>query len=477
MATTQKFSIRDTLKVVDVSKEIVLDVMFLTADLMHSIRNNLPIDMSAAQVTLQGARISAAPETVIAEIMPVSRRRRAWAALVVIAVFGAATIVGALFTMDEMRAEKIEGALNHAHSLVATASSFETDTVDIRLEVARDLVVQGHPTRAASLLEPLVDSRRRDEVIEVLAPAWLASGRLEDVRTLVSKAGVTTKRPAILTDAFNQSWEVDPRFSTTPRIITPRNIVAITEGVYGAKLGDVDGTLEVPTEARPDDWQDSIAARRLCIVLKCRFDVPQAELVSVDLEGVQTVGAWIPTSAEGAAFPIEHVRGWRHLLRGEPDETTATRALKAWKRLPQYKGVTTELETASAQDLAAQLSSLMIFDFLANNHGRFASSRKDWGEHVRVAEGRLHTTVQSRIFNTRSSKRVRGRFLWSEKLPASEVAAALAIDFARLGAKIFPVETPDRSDKLYALARQQEALARRSRQLEREVGFSSAFPF
>jgi hypothetical protein len=477
MATAHKFSIRDTLKVVDVSKEIVLDVMFLTTDLLHSIRNNLPIDMSTAQVTLQGARMTAAPETVIAEIMPVSRRRRAWAALVVVAVFGAAAVVGALFTFDEMRAEKIDGALNQAHTLVASASSFEIDTVDIRLEVARDLVVQGHPSRAATLLEPLVDSRRRDEVIEVLAPAWLASGRLEDVRSLVSKAGVTTKRPAILTDAFNQSWELDPRFSTTPRPITPQNIIPITEGVFGVQLGDTHGTLEVPTEERPDDWQDSIAARRLCMVLGCRFAVPQAELVSLEMNGVQTVGAWIPASTDGAAFPIEHVRGWRHLLRGESDETSATTALRAWKRLPQYKDVAAELETASAQDLAAQMSSLIVFDFLANNHGRFASSRTDWGEHVRVADGQLHTTVQSRIFNTRSSKRVRGRFLWSEKLPASEVAAALAIDVARLGVQIFPVETPDRSDKLYALARQQEALARRSRQLEKEVGFSSAFPF
>ncbi len=477
MASAQKFSIRDTLKVVDVSKEIVLDVMFLTTDLMHSIRNNLPIDMSAAQVTLQGARVTAAPETVIAEIMPVSRRRRAWAALVVVAVFGAATIVGALFTFDEMRAEKIDGALNQAHSLVATASSFETDTVDIRLEVARDLVVQGHPSRAATLLEPLIDSRRRDEVIEVLAPAWLATGRLEDVRSLVSKAGVTTKRPAVLTDAFNQSWEMDPRFSTTPRIITPQDIIPITDGVYGVQVGDTEGTLEVPTEDRPDDWQDSIAARRLCIVLGCRFAVPQAELVSVELDGVQTLGAWIPARADGAAFPIEQVRGWRHLLRGEPDDTTAIAALKAWKRLPQYKGLAAELKAASAQDLAAQMSSLIVFDFLANNHGRFASSRKDWGQHLHVAEGQLQATTQSRIFNTRSSKRVRGRFLWSEKLPASEVAAALAIDFARLGVKIFPVETPDRSDKLYALARQQDALARRSRQLEKEVGFSSAFPF
>jgi len=76
MATSPRYTIRDTLRAVDASKEIVLDVMFLTADLMHATRNNLPIDLSKAQVTLQGVRIEA-PPTVIAEVMPLGRRRRA----------------------------------------------------------------------------------------------------------------------------------------------------------------------------------------------------------------------------------------------------------------------------------------------------------------------------------------------------------------------------------------------------------------
>ncbi len=477
METARKFSIRDTLKVVDVSKEIIVDVMFLTTDLMHSIRNNLPIDMSSAQVSLQGERIKSAPVTVIAEVMPTNRRRRAWAALVVLLVFLVAAIFGAFFTFDELQSAKVDKAFMDASAVVGTAASFDADTVDIRLEAARDLVVQGQPSRAAGLLEPVVDSRRRDEVIEVLAPAWLALGRLEDVRDLVTKAGVTTKRPAVLTDAFNQSWEMDPRFSLTPRHVEPQNLVLSADGSYSGQLDGHDGMLEVATPERPDDWQDGIAVHRLCIALRCRFAVPAAELVTFDADGVRTVGAWIPTLADGAAFPIEKSRGWRHLLSGESNGDSATVALKAWKRLPQYDDAVAELQAASSQDLAAQLSSLMVFDFLANNHGRFASSRKNWGQSLRVSDGQLLTVPQSRVFETRASKRVQGRFMWSERLPRSEVAAALAIDFARVGLRLFPIETPNRSDKLGALAIQQESLAVRSRQLEEEVGFSSAFPF
>lgn len=307
----QKFSIRDTLKVVDVSKEIVLDVMFLTTDLLHAIRNNLPIDMSSAQVSLQGVRVIDVPETAIVEIMPAYRRRRAWVALVVMGVFIVAAAFGAVFTYQELQAKKIGDALMAAHHRVNSAAYFETDTVDIRLEAARNLLVQGHPARAALLLEPVLDSRRRDEVIEVLAPAWLATDRFEDVRSLVSKSGVNTERPAILTDSFNQSWELDPRLSLEPKQLTAENIVLISEGFYSVEFDGLTWSLEIPTVDRPDDWQDSIAAHRLCIIIGCAFLVPESGLVSVEIDGVETLGALIPTQDDGLSFPIERVRGWR----------------------------------------------------------------------------------------------------------------------------------------------------------------------
>ena len=51
------------------------------------------------------------------------------------------------------------------------------------------------------------------------------------------------------------------------------------------------------------------------------------------------------------------------------------------------------------------------------------------------------------------------------------------MDVMRLGKRFFPIETPKRTDKLYAMSRQQEALGERSEELESQLGFQTAFPF
>ena len=476
MATSPRYTIRDTLRAVDASKEIVLDVMFLTADLMHAIRNNLPIDLSKAQVTLQGVRIEA-PPTVIAEVMPLGRRRRAGVVLGLIVAFVLAGLVGAMVTFSEYQAKTTSEAVAAAHLGVTSALDFDANDPQMRLEAARSLAAAGEMARSAALVEPLLDGRYRDEAIALAAPAWLEQGRLEDVRALVPKVGVNTKRPALLVDAFQQSWELDPRMTVTPRRVALSQLQEIAPGEFVAEAEQGRVSLRTATEDDADSWQDAIAAYRLCLVMECTFDVAPAELVEVVVDGEARIGALVRETQESAPFPIEHVRGWRHLLRGELDDVSASQSLRAWRRLPQFDGVVAQSKDLQAPELAGQIASLLVFDFLANNHSRFASSKSDWGQSVGIHNGRLIAKSDGEVFETRASRRVRGRLKWAERLPARQMANVLSMDVMRLGKRFFPIETPKRTDKLYAMSRQQEALGERSEELESQLGFQTAFPF
>ncbi|MEZ4458592.1 MAG: hypothetical protein R3E66_02470 [bacterium] len=476
MATSPRYTIRDTLRAVDASKEIVLDVMFLTADLMHAIRNNLPIDLSKAQVTLQGARIEA-PPTVIAEVMPLGRRRRASVVLGLIVAFVLAGLVGAFVTFQEYQGKTAAEAVAWARSGVTSALAFDANDPQLRLEAARHLAASGEASRSAALVEPLLDGRYRDEAIALAAPAWLAQGRLEDVRALVPKVGVNTKRPALLVDAFQQSWELDPRMTVTPRRVALSQLQEVAPGQFVGESEQGRVSFQTATPEDPDSWQDAIAAHRLCLVMECAFDVAPAELVEVVVNGEPRIGALIRETPSGAPFPIEHVRGWRHLLRGELDAVSAAQSLRAWRRLPQFDDVVAQSKDLRAPELAAQIASLLVFDFLANNHGRFASAKSEWGQNVGILDGRLIAKTRGEVFETRASRRVRGRLKWSERLPARQLANVLSMDVMRLGKRFFPVETPKRTDKLYAMSRQQQALGERSEELESQLGFQTAFPF
>ena len=128
------------------------------------------------------------------------------------------------------------------------------------------------------------------------------------------------------------------------------------------------------------------------------------------------------------------------------------------------------MKDTTSVDLARQISSLMVFDFLAGNYQRFARSRKDYGKNLSMKDGRIWSVQSENVFGTRPSKRVKGRIKWVERFSDANVSALSAADIDVLAPNIFPGVTKREADQARLLARQSKELVRRVGALKAKYG-------
>ena len=488
---------RTTLHAVEVSREIVIDSLFLTKTLMHAIRNNLPVELSLAQVDPVDDDDDSPLETLIAapRQMPRWRAHRAVMVLVACALLLAVSVGGLLMHNSLMKRDRAT-AIQSAHSIVMGAQDVDLNRPSILLDAATKRLAAQDLELAASIAEPIWNRRVMPERSgQILAEALLAQGEYKRARDVAREVLVINPERTRIIEIFNASVVRDEGFKSPAEPLDLDDYQVELTRAPGVLLLEHDGEsyeLTLATTENPAEWEDPIAARRFCEILKCRFDLPVAQSVSVDAESLalristmdrddefvstqgRVPGSLVNVSVRSMArFPIERTRAWRPLLDvstplgNEPAAESLPSMRKerrAWKKLKP------QLKEQSAMELAEGLSSLLIFDFMANNWERFERKRRKWGSNLRVADGNLVAINNVGAFKERGSKRVRGRMKWAERLSGTTVASALAIDFDRIGPSLFETAGKSRDAKIRALKRQQKRLAKRVSRLEEVHG-------
>lgn len=443
------FSRKETVRFVDTSREIVVDVMFLTTDLMHSIRNNLPVDMEAAQQEVSTIERdgNAYARTVIAQVdLPPSRRKRAWVVLMALIVMLIGGGIGGVWALMTYQSSQVDKAVLAAHTAVSKWHELVVDDAMIMASIETE---GRSPEDTLKLLDLLEGSDTSAAQIARMS-ALFELGRLDEAREVALKASLAGVESPVITKIFN-TWTFPTAVDFEQTLIatkTPFHFETLIDGK----------THDVYVAGEDGGWQDILAASRLCQILKCAFGLPSVQWVQIPSHTIpadeeaetskedKTYHAVVVERPTGKGFEIERTRNWRKLLQPSkelnPEEVTRAR----------------------------QLSTLLMFDFLANNWTRFRARKAQWGSSVTESEGELIAQLTPNMFQTRSSKRVRGRMNWAQRVDTDFAARVRLLEILQIAPQLFPVETPDREDKIAALTQQHRELVKRLKDLETSFG-------
>ncbi len=195
-----------------------------------------------------------------------------------------------------------------------------------------------------------------------------------------------------------------------------------------------------------------------------------------------TLKDWVPHFVD---WPIEYTQVWQNWLdvRFHPAilDTPYKEALDPFKTLGGgafYTKLIDNQGDATLRDVARQLSSILVFDYLTQNWDRFSSTEKYYGVNNQYADGRFISLDNGAAFYDESMEsQVRPRFEKTTRFSRSMITAVRALDPEAVNPVLFP--HPDAIDKrrLKLFWQQRDKLLTRVDKLVAKYGEKRVYEF
>lgn len=256
------------------------------------------------------------------------------------------------------------------------------------------------------------------------------------------------------------------------------------------------------------DWRTSIAAWRLCQMMVCNFTIPRTRPARMDRatfdkllaanqddaaalktlrwqdeNGTQYIyGALVDVIPTPAPFPIELTGLWRPWLNVDGPDLAGLTPADALQSLENehanfYQPLMAQLSGTDLPHLAAQLSSIMVFDFLTNNWDRFGQTPDRWGAHLGVLGGEVISTVNLTAFQPRSSTRVKGRFEWTSRFSRDTITSLRVMSPETVTPLLFPKASASEKASIAVFWSQRDLILKRTDKLSTARGDKKVFAF
>jgi hypothetical protein len=312
-------------------------------------------------------------------------------------------------------------------------------------------------------LDALFELRRRNpkekSVLTMLIKAQLGAARFRDARqTTVQLAALDPKSKetqAFFRDAIQRDRSLD------------WNVLEVGQGVEVDTIKALGGGKSVSFKFKRDDrnvyafkpsqheweegWRGEIAAYRFCELANCGFRVPRSRPAKVSrttLEKLYPMNtewqtgyaerfeeiAWKTEVVNGksvefaygvlkdwephfADWPIEYTDLWLEWLNPTIDATGEydrplrdAMAVVEERNRDAWRALVREFDDTSVRQTAAQISNLLVFDFMINNWDRFSDKEEYYGVNNQFADGQFVSIDNGAGFGLRHSSRVQSRF-------------------------------------------------------------------
>ncbi|RDV39072.1 hypothetical protein DV096_00425 [Bradymonadaceae bacterium TMQ3] len=262
-----------------------------------------------------------------------------------------------------------------------------------------------------------------------------------------------------------------------------------------------------------DGWQMEIASWRLCELIACNFEIIKTtpallhedaliaalDAASGDIDTAQAqqlreLASWQAGEGDGtsrvvrgslerlpassrAPFPIEYRPLWIDWLTATsspaPLERPLSEELSSIASLADGKFQQPLVDAIGQQptsEVARDVSSLLLFDYLTNNWERFSTRAETYGLNNPVIGNSIVSRHNGDAFQPRASRRVQGRFEWTTRFSRSTVATIRLLERDTLEAVLFPEAGPVDRARLNVLWSQREDLLERVEQLVAQHG-------
>ena len=316
---------------------------------------------------------------------------------------------------------------------------------------------------------------------------------------------------APLEHAYDLSIDEDPDlFPLSVRVIdasvTTHALKALGGGsTVTLKFVDGDsnlGAVKPDQDLKQSRYRSEIAYFRLCIVLRCSFEVPHNEEVMIheddfltlydrvesakqsnyeqkldhmtwntDEDGrrfvLATLKAWMPDMTR---FPIEGTEAWSDWLSPHTKDEVYDAPLQHW--LPEMveavgargeepaRRIPDLAPELTVGDMAAQVSDLLLIDFLTNNWDRFAGTPDYYGANCHFGARGIIALDNGAAFPPWHTDRVVRRFKLSRRFSGDLVFLLRRMAYEETLERLFPDATQEEVDRFDLFwERRSEALA------------------
>ncbi len=413
--------------------------------------------------------------------------------------------------------KQVGEAVQAAHSTLGEATAVDVSDADLQREVADRLAEQGDARAASRIYNVLWErSAGNTELANRYIDLLMDTERPRRARRVAIQALGFADEGAGFEETFAETLEADDTLGSW-------NPVELDDSSGIASLGassDVDYSglvlrddagqpvgLWRPATDEDGPWRDSIAAWRLCQILSCQFAIPRTrpsrisrssfeakfdgesrDLVPEEFDWVTRegpdggeveylYGALRDWPGEMTRWPIEEYDVWRPWLTAgretEVMERPVSEAIGDFEDLGDgrlHERILAESEGLEVRPVARQLSSIITFDFLTNNWGRFEDDETDYGASNHFADGRFVTIETDTVFQRRKSTRVKGRFRWVSRFSGDMVRSIRLLDKQSTREMLYPDASSIERAKFNIFWEQREVLLSRVDELTDEHG-------
>jgi hypothetical protein len=272
-----------------------------------------------------------------------------------------------------------------------------------------------------------------------------------------------------------------------------------------------------------DGWRVEVASWRLCEMVVCHFEIPHnrpARISREDFEalydrvspkeharqddyrarfddliwkteagpdGVEreylygTLKDWVPDITN---WPIEYTSVWRDWLSVSSDMSSlqapledALSDLQPYRDGKYYREILARRGDITTLEMARQLSSILVFDYLTNNWDRFSGNEEWYGVNNHFALGRFVSLDNGAAFQPRASTRVKGRFGWTTRFSRDTITSVRALSPELVDPILFPDPSPVEKVRLEVFWDQRKRLLERVDALMADWGSERVYTF
>lgn len=245
-------------------------------------------------------------------------------------------------------------------------------------------------------------------------------------------------------------------------------------------------------------WRTEVAAYRLCELIQCHFQIFEtlpALLTREFLEGISGDNEvrtqmlaevqWQQIESEGVTyeaafasvelrpraklhpFPIEFRTLWLNWLRAGANTDFLAAPLKEnLDRIEsfsdgQFHESLLTIGDRPTLEVAREVSSLLLFDYLTNNWERFFTRAEDYGTNNPIVGNRIVSLHNGEAFQPRASRRVQGRFEWTSRFSKSTIGSLRSLERELVDQILFPQPNAAERARLEMMWSQRADLLRR----------------
>jgi hypothetical protein len=431
---------------------------------------------------------------------------------------------------DQMMAARRK-AIAEATNRVEVATQIDTSDPELRGETASQLAEAGRAASASRIQDAMWrnGSRSRDFTLKYLD--LLIEGERYHRARMIALAGARLHDDVdAFQDRYGQAVEADATLGKTEAVDVGEDVSMASL----AKASDIDAdalllvteegdkVVFYPETSDQRAWRNHVAAWRLCEVLGCGFEVPWTRKARMTKRRFETAssdgltpsgglvneesaddqlesfrwrspsgtdtqylyGALRTWPGEMARWPIEAFEIWRPWMRATRESGALDRpAADAWSAFSntlddsQLGDLKRQAGEQTLRSVAAQLSDVLLFDYLTNNWGRFAPESSKYGVNNHFRDGQFVTVDTDQTFQRRHSRRVKGRFSWTEIFREETIFALRWMDREQLLGIVYPEPSSLERAKFDLVWEQRNRTLDRVDKLVDTHGAKSVYPF